>query len=90
MRHRTVESALQLDPMEYPQEIRAAAYLLVTYGQYMLWPHGSLHDLLKLAIEKLEVIFGVVANARGASVRPSIRSELSVLRERLRSLEGAD
>lgn len=51
-----VQRALEQDPEDSPEEIRAAAYVLVALGRNYIWPVDELDDQLRLAIAKLEAI----------------------------------
>ena len=51
-----VERTLNLDPQDEPEEIRAAAYILVALGQTYTWPIEDLDRHLVLAVAKLEAI----------------------------------
>lgn len=56
-----VEEALNQEPGESPEEIRAAAYVLVALGRNYIWPVDDLDKHLALAIEKLEAIKALYA-----------------------------
>lgn len=58
---RYVEKTLKKDPEEEPDEIRAAAYILVALGRNYIWPVDDLDRHLALAITKLEAIKALYA-----------------------------
>jgi hypothetical protein len=51
-----IDAALNLEPSEYPEEIRAAAFVLGVFGRNFIYPLEQLDGHLKLAIQKLRVI----------------------------------
>jgi len=53
-----IEKTLCLDSLDYYEEIRAAAAVLVGLGRKGIWPTEKLDQHLKLAIAKLEEILG--------------------------------
>lgn len=53
---REIEETLTLDPEESPEEIRAAAFALVSLARNDIWPVGVLIEYLSLALSKLEII----------------------------------
>ena len=79
-----VEAALNLDPEDSAEEIRAAAYLLVTLGRVYIWPVGDLDRHLGLAIEKLESIKALGEYQEVPEFVAAIDEELAVLRSRIK------
>ena len=81
---RRVEATLNLDPEESAEEIRAAAYLLITLGRVYIWPVDDLLRHLALAIEKLEAVKELGEYQEAPSFVSAIDEELAVLRSRLK------
>jgi hypothetical protein len=77
-----VEAALILDPGSCHEEIRAAAYVLISLGRAMIWPIDKLDARLKLAIEKLRYIATMKIYAQ-ANFGPVIEKEIAELESRL-------
>ena len=72
------------DVEEWADEIRAAAYLLVTLGRVYIWPIDDLERHLAAAVAKLEKIQALEDYADN----PLLAAEIAALRERLASLQG--
>lgn len=78
-----VEAALVLDAEEYHEEIRAAAYVLLSLGHSFIWPIDKLDEHLKLAVEKLRQIAANQIYAE-AGFTPVIEKEIAELEARLK------
>jgi hypothetical protein len=71
----------------YPDEIRAAAFVLTQLGHIFIWPGENLAGHLKLAIEKLEAIRKLEDFQEIEGYVSEINNEIAELRARLQSLE---
>jgi hypothetical protein len=78
-----VEAALVLDADEYSEDIRAAAYVLLSLGRVFIWPVDKLDEHLKLAIDKLRQIAAMEVYAE-AGFAPVIEKEIAELESRLK------
>jgi hypothetical protein len=79
-----VDETLNRDPEDDHEEIRAAAYLLVTLGRVFIWPVDDLDRHLALAISKLEAIRELEIYQEAPELREAIGQEIEVLRSRLK------
>ena len=77
-----VEAALALDAEEHHEDVRAAAYVLVSLGRPFIWP-DKLDAHLKLAIEKLRQIAAMEIYSE-AGFAPVIEQEIAKLESRLK------
>jgi hypothetical protein len=77
-----VEETLNQDAEESPEEIRAAAYILVALGRNYIWPIDSLDKHLTFAIEKLESIKVIYAE-EFPDFETTIDEEIEKLRSEL-------
>ena len=82
-----VEDALRLDPRESPDEIRAAAHVLIALGRTYVWPIDDLDRHIALAIEKLEAVKAMFAEDE-PDFETTIDDDLAVLKSRLRPPRG--
>jgi hypothetical protein len=82
-----VEKALQGDPDDSHEEIRAAAYVLISLGRNYIWPVDELDRHLQLAISKLEAVRDLEIY-EDADFTETIEGEIAALRERLRPAQG--
>ena len=80
-----VEETLERDTRQYHEEIRAAAYLLITLGRVYIWPIEDLDNHLMLAISKLEEIKTLEIYQDAPSFAKVIEDEITVLRSRLKA-----
>lgn len=80
---RYVEQALDADPEEDHEEIRAAAYMLVVLGRVYIWPVDDLDRHLALAISKLEAIRDLGIYQGEPEFTRAIDAEIDVLRSNL-------
>ena len=80
---RRVEETLNGDPDDEHEEIRAAAYLLVSLGRNFIWPVDDLDRHLALAISKLEYIRAMDIYQEAPGFAEAIDSEIGALRSRL-------
>ena len=78
-----VEDALNLDPENNPDVIRAAAFLLVQLGRVYVWPVHDMDRHLKLAIQKLETIRDLEEFQEVDGLAPKVDNEIAILRSRL-------
>jgi hypothetical protein len=78
-----VEEALNQDPEESPDVIRAAAFLLVQLGRVYIWPIHEMDRHLGLAIQKLEAIRELEDFQEIEGYVSEINNEISILRSRL-------
>lgn len=78
-----VEAALVLDPNEYHEEIRAAAYVLLSLGRVYVWPVEKLDQHLQLAIQKLREVAAMEIYTE-AGFAPAIEQEIAELESRLK------
>ena len=85
---RLVEEALNGDPEDDHEEIRAAAYMLVTLGRVYIWPVDDLDRQLALAIRKLEAIRELEVYQEADGFVEAIDAEIGVLRSRLKLPEA--
>ena len=85
---RHAEGALNGDPEDDHQEIRAAAYLLVALGRAFIWPVEDLDRHLALAISKLEAIRELEIYQEVPEFVEAIGQEIEVLRSRLKPPSG--
>ena len=79
-----VEVTLNGDPEDDHQEIRAAAYVLVSLGRNFIWPVEDLDRHLALAITKLEAIREMDIYQEAPGFVEAINSEIDALRSRLK------
>jgi hypothetical protein len=79
-----VEETLNRDPEDDHEEIRAAAYLLVTLGRVFIWPGDDLDRHLALAINKLEAIRELEIYREVPEFVEAISQEIEVLRSRFK------
>ena len=77
-----VEAALALDTEDGHQEIRAAAYVLLTLGRVYVWPVDKLDEHLKIAVRKLREVASMEIYA-GTGFVPVIKEEIAELESRL-------
>lgn len=82
-----VEDALNRDPEDDPDVIRAAAFLLVQLGRVYIWPVHDLDNHLALAISKLEAVRGLEEFQEAEGFVEGIDAEIAELRSRLRPAE---
>ena len=80
---RIVEAALLLNAEEYHEDIRAAAYVLLSLGRTFIWPVEKLDEHLRLAIRKLREIAAMEIYAE-AGFGPVIANEIAELESRLK------
>ena len=78
-----VEAALVLDAEEHHEDIRAAAYVLLSLGRTFIWPVEKLDEHLKLAIQKLREVAAMEIYAE-AGFAPVIEKEIAELESRVR------
>jgi hypothetical protein len=78
-----VEETLNRDSMDDHEEIRAAAYVLVSLGHVYIWPVQDLERHLALAISKLEAIRELEIYQKAPEFVEAIGREIEVLRSRL-------
>lgn len=78
-----VEAALVLDVEEHHEDIRAAAYVLLSLGRTFIWPVQKLDEHLRLAIQKLREIAAMEIYAE-AGFAPVIEKEIAELESRLK------
>ena len=78
-----VEETLNGDTEEFHEEIRAAAYILVSLGKTFIWPIDDLDNHLALAISKLEQIKELEVYQSAPDVIDQIGAEIAVLKSRL-------
>jgi hypothetical protein len=78
-----VEETLGLDPEDFHEEIRAAAYLLIQLGDTYRWPVGLIDRHCALAVDQLERILelGIYEEIE---FQEAIRGEIQVLRSRVK------
>ena len=81
---RRVEETLNGDPEDEHEEIRAAAYLLVTLGRVYIWPVEDLERHLALAASKLEAIRELEIYQEVPEFVAAIDAEIAALRSRLK------
>lgn len=82
-----VAHTLQLDPVEYAADVRAAAWILLQLGVPGVWPADRLKGDLALAVARL----GRVVNERierDPQVLAAIEGEIAALRERAGNVAG--
>ncbi|MCU7371642.1 DUF4259 domain-containing protein [Paucibacter sp. O1-1] len=77
-----VQRTLEQDPEDSPDEIRAAAHVLVALGRTYIWPVDQLDDHLKLAIARLETIKAMYSE-ESPDFEHTIDDELASLRAAL-------
>jgi hypothetical protein len=82
-----VEEALEADPDDAHEDIRAAAYILIALGRVYIWPIGDLDRHLRLAISKLEAVRDMEIY-RDANFTDVINDEIATLRARLQPSGG--
>jgi hypothetical protein len=75
---------LERDVEEYPEEVRAAAYMVVALGRVYIWPINDLDNHLALAISKLEQIRALGVYQEVPDFVKSIDEEIAVLKSRLK------
>jgi hypothetical protein len=78
-----VEDALNRDPEEDADVIRAAAFLLVQLGRVYIWPVDDLDRHLSLAVQKLEAVRELEEFQEAEGFVEGIDAEIAVLRSRL-------
>ena len=79
-----VEEALNRDPEDDPDVIRAAAFLLVQLGRVYIWPVHDLDAHLTLAISKLEAVRVREEFQEAEGFVEDIDAHIAELRSRLR------
>ena len=77
-----VEETLGLDPEEFHEEIRAAAYLLIQLGDTYRWPVDLIDRHCALAADQLEKMLEL-DNYEGREFQEAIRGEIQLLRSRV-------
>jgi hypothetical protein len=81
-----VEAALMQDPASAPDDVRAAAFVLVQLGRVYIWPGNDLVRHLQLAIQKLEAIRELDDFREVDGYVAAIDDEIATLRARLQSM----
>jgi hypothetical protein len=74
-----IDAALNLAPLEYPEEIRAAAFVLSVFGRNFVYPTDQLDGHLKLAIQKLREIKSLPQFASQPEILRTIDGEIAKL-----------
>lgn len=77
-----VQRALEQDPEDAPEEIRAAAHVLIALGRTYVWPVDQLDEHLELAIARLEAIKAMYSQ-ESPDFEHTIDDELASLRAAL-------
>jgi hypothetical protein len=80
---RYVEQTLNRDVQECPDEIRAAAYVMVALGRVYIWPIKDPDRHLKLAVSKLEEVKKVSEYQDSPELVKAIDDEIAILKSRL-------
>lgn len=79
-----VEAALRSDTEEYPERIRAAAFVLRCLGRVYVWPIENLDAHLKLAVDRLKAIRELSESEESADLLvEAINAEIAELESRL-------
>lgn len=76
-----VEQALNADPEEYAEEIRAAAALLIMLGRTYVWPIDDIDRHLELAIAQMEKVQATYDEE--PEFASAVAEEIAVLKSRL-------
>jgi hypothetical protein len=79
-----VEDTLNLHAATYPDEIRAAASVLLFLGRVYVWPIRDLQRHLALAADRLEEVSRVDIIAESPILVEEIRREIQELRSRIK------
>lgn len=79
-----VENALNLNPGDCHEQIRAAASLLIFLGRPYIWPIHDLNRHLALAADRLEQVARVEVIAEAPKLVEQIRAEIEELRSRIK------
>lgn len=79
-----VEEALNRDPVDDPDVIRAAAFLLVQLGRVYIWPVDDLDRHLALAVRQLEAVRELESFREADGFVAAIDAEIAELRTRFR------
>ena len=74
-----IDAALNLEPSEWPEEIRAAAFVLGVFGRNFIYPLDQLDGHLKLAIAKLRAIKLLPQFAGEQSFQRAIDAQIATL-----------
>jgi hypothetical protein len=75
-----VEEALNADPEEHANEIRAAAAVLIMLGRTFIWPIDDIDRHLALAIAKMEMVRSLHEDA--PEFASAVAEEITVLKSR--------
>jgi hypothetical protein len=86
---RRVAETLRLDPVEYPEEVRAAAAIVIFLGRSRIWPEESLVANLELAAARLERIGRDRLLGDDPSLYAEVEREIRVLHGRLQQVTCA-
>jgi hypothetical protein len=86
---REVEDALNQNPDDSHEQIRAAASLLLFLGRPYIWPIYDLNRHLALAADRLEQVARVDVIAEAPELVDQIRAEIDELRSRIRETGAA-
>jgi hypothetical protein len=79
-----VRETLQRDVEEYHEDVRAAAYLVISLGRVYIWPIDELDNDLALAIAKLEAIKALEIYQEVPEFVTAIDEEIALLKSRLK------
>jgi hypothetical protein len=77
-----VEEALQLDPKDNHEEIRAAAYVLLQLGHTYVWPVALIDRHCDLGAQRLEQLKAMEIYA-GDNFQAQLQKEIDTLRSRI-------
>jgi len=80
-----VEDTLKLDVDNCPEEIRAAASVLLFLGRNYIWPVHDLDRHLSLAADRLEAISRIGVIVESPELVAEIRAEIQELRSRIKA-----
>lgn len=81
---KAVERGLKLDPEEHPNEVRAAASMLIALGRVYVWPIDRLDSDLKSAIAALKKVRKSWACEENKELGRMLDIEIEILRGRLK------
>lgn len=74
-----VEKTLKKNPEDEPEEIRAAAYVMVALGRTYIWPIDDIDNHLALAVSKLEAVKSLYAE-KTQDFATEIEKEIATLK----------
>ncbi|WP_206026375.1 hypothetical protein [Roseimicrobium sp. ORNL1] len=84
-----VEATLKLDAKDSPEEVRAAAAMVLLLGHTYVWPIDKLDEHLTLAADRLEEILKLGIYSEAPDLEETMRLEIQELRGRIKDPASA-